>query len=200
MALCRHYHGQFMIVLPDKCRPWVWEEVEALKPRPPHHRKHQHRHGRQPQFWWVNDITSSYEGDRKSLLVQGVGCEETWQDLAPESGELIAKQTQYVWLSSQRLDHHNVHERCNLGARQRLWHRDQPPGRKASGLPYEHAFSYHWNALQGYHYLMPLAHWVNALALAHPACRPTGARPGRAGVFTLCALELALIAGCGVRG
>jgi hypothetical protein len=59
MALCRHYHGQFMIVLPDKCRPSVWEEVEALKPRPPHHRKHQHRHGRQPQFWWVNDITSS---------------------------------------------------------------------------------------------------------------------------------------------
>jgi hypothetical protein len=123
-----------MIVLPAKCLPSVWEEVEALKPRLPHHRKHQHWRGRQQQFWWVNDITYSYEGDRKSLLVHGVGCEETWQELDPESGELIDKQTQHVWLSSQRLDPHNVHERCNLGARQRLWHRDQLPGRKVSGL------------------------------------------------------------------
>jgi hypothetical protein len=135
MALCRQYHWQFMIVLPDKCLPSVWEEVEALKPRLPHHRKYQHWHGRQQPFWWVNDIIYSYEGDRKSLLVHGVGCEETWQELDPESGELIAKQTQPVWLSSQRLDPYNVHERCNLGARQRLWHRDQPPGRKVPGLP-----------------------------------------------------------------
>jgi hypothetical protein len=36
----------------------MWEELEALKPRLPHHRKHQHWHGRQQQFGWVNDITS----------------------------------------------------------------------------------------------------------------------------------------------
>jgi hypothetical protein len=59
MALCRQYHWQFMIVLPDKCLPSVWEEVEALKPRLPHHRKHPHWHGRRQQFWWVNDITYS---------------------------------------------------------------------------------------------------------------------------------------------
>src|SRR5688572_25718017 len=79
MAVCHQYGWQFMIVLPAKCLPSVWEEVEALKPRLPHHRKHQHWHGRQQQFWWVNDITYSYEGDRKSLLVHVVGCEETWQ-------------------------------------------------------------------------------------------------------------------------
>ena len=55
-----------MMVLPDKCLPSVWEEVEALKPRLPHHRKHQHWHGRQQQFWWVNDITYSYEGTAKA--------------------------------------------------------------------------------------------------------------------------------------
>jgi hypothetical protein len=59
MALCHHYGWQFMIVLPAKCLPSVWEEVEALKPRLPHHRKHPHWHGRQQQFWWVNDITYS---------------------------------------------------------------------------------------------------------------------------------------------
>src|SRR5919106_4471642 len=166
MALCRQYQWQFMIVLPAKCLPLVWEEVEALKPRLPHHRKHQHWRGRQQQFWWVHDIIYSYEGDRKSLLVHGVGCEETWQEVDPESGELVDKQTQHVWLSSQRLDPHNVHERCNLGARQRWGIETSFLVEKCQGYNYEHAFSYHWHALQGYHYLMRLAHLVNALALA----------------------------------
>jgi hypothetical protein len=166
MALCHHYGWQFMIVLPDKCLPSVWGEVEALKPRQPHHRKHQHWRGRQQQFWWVNDITYSYEGDRKSLRVHGVGCEETWQEVDPESGELIDKQTQHVWLSSQRLDPYNVHERCNLGARQRWGIETSFLVEKCQGYNYEHAFSYHWNARQGYHYLMRLAHLVTALALA----------------------------------
>jgi hypothetical protein len=166
MALCHHYGWQFMSVLPAKCLPSVWEEVEALKPRLPHHRKHPHWHGRQQQFWWVNDITDSYEGDRKSLLVHVVGCEETWQEVDPESGELIAKQTQHVWLSSQRLDPYNVHERCNLGARQRWGIETSLRVEKCQGYHYEHAFSYTWNAMKGYHYLMRLAHLVNALALA----------------------------------
>jgi hypothetical protein len=140
--------------------------VEALKPRLPHHRKHQHGHGRRQQFWWVNDITYSYEGDRKSLRVHGVGCEETWQEVDPERGELIAKQAQHVWLSSQRLDPYNVHERCNLGARQRWGIETSLLVEKCQGYHYEHAFSYTWNAMKGYHYLMRLAHLVNALALA----------------------------------
>jgi DDE family transposase len=166
MALARQYQWQFMIVLPAKCLPSVWEEVEALKPRLPHHRKHQHWRGRQQQFWWVNDITYSYEGDRKSLLVHVVGCEETWQEVDPATGELIDKQTQHVWLSSQRLCHHTVHERCNLGARQRWGIEVSMQVEKRQGYCYEHAFSHHWNAMQGYHYLMRLAHLLNALALA----------------------------------
>jgi hypothetical protein len=37
---------------------------------------------------------------------------------------------------------------------------------KCQGYHYEHAFSYTWNAMKGYHYLRRLAHLVNALALA----------------------------------
>ncbi|HZC02528.1 MAG TPA: transposase family protein [Gammaproteobacteria bacterium] len=166
MALCRQYGWQFMIVLPDKCLPSVWEEVEALKPRQAQNRKYQYWRGRQQRFWWVNDITYSYEGDRKSLLVHGVGCEETWQEVDPESGELSAKQTQHMWLSSQRLNPYNVHERCNLGARQRWGIETSLLVEKCQGYHYEHAFSYTWNAMKGYHYLMRLAHLVNALALA----------------------------------
>jgi hypothetical protein len=37
---------------------------------------------------------------------------------------------------------------------------------KRQGYCYEHAFSHTWNAMKGYHYLMRLAHLLNALALA----------------------------------
>ena len=108
-----------MIVLPAQCLPSVWEEVEALKPRQAQNRTQQSWRSRQQQFWWVNDITYSYDHDRKSLTVHVVGCGEPWQEVDPATGEIIDKHTQHVWLSSQHLGQHNVHERCNLGARQR---------------------------------------------------------------------------------
>ena len=37
---------------------------------------------------------------------------------------------------------------------------------KRQGYYYEHAFSHTWQAMKGYHYLMRLAHLINALALA----------------------------------
>jgi hypothetical protein len=42
MALCHHYGWQFMIGLPAKGLPSVWEEVEALKPRQAQNRNYQH--------------------------------------------------------------------------------------------------------------------------------------------------------------
>lgn len=162
MALCRQYHWQFMIVLPPKCLPSVWEEVHALKPSQAQHR--QSWRGRQQQFWWVNDITYHYA--RKSLSVHVVGCEEHWQAVDPDRGELVEHQTQHVWLSSQRLNPRNVHERCNLGARRRWGIETSMQIEKRQGYSYEHAFSHDWNAMKGYHYLMRLAHLLNALALA----------------------------------
>jgi hypothetical protein len=166
MALCHQYNWRFMTVLPDKCLPSVWEEVEALRPRLPHHRKHQHWHGRQQQFWWVNDILYSYEGDRKSLRVHVVGCEATWQEVDRESAAIVDQHARHVWISSHPLHSDNVHENCNLGARQRWGIETSLLVEKCQGYHYEHAFSYTWNAMKGYHYLMRLAHLVNALALA----------------------------------
>ena len=37
---------------------------------------------------------------------------------------------------------------------------------KRCGYHYEHCFSYSWNAMKGYHYLMRIAHLLNALVLA----------------------------------
>jgi hypothetical protein len=166
MALCRQYRWQFMIVLPDQCLPSVWEEVTALTPRQPHHRWHQSWRGRQQQFWWVNDILYSYDNDRHRLAVHVVGCEETWQEVDPNSGEVVTKHSRHVWLSSQPLRRDTLHERCNLGARRRWGIELSIQVEKRYGYYYEHAFSHTWNAMQGYHYLMRLAHLLNALALA----------------------------------
>ena len=36
---------------------------------------------------------------------------------------------------------------------------------KRHGYCYEHAFSYNWSAMKGYHYLMRLGHFINVLAV-----------------------------------
>ena len=153
-------------MLPDQWLPSVWEEVHALQPRLSQQRKHQTWQGRQQQFWWVNDIDYSYDHDRQHLPVHVVGGEETWQEADPDSGEIVDKHTHHVWLSSAPLNPRNVHERCNFGARQRWWTETRFLIEKRQGYYYEHAFSYNWNALRRYHYLMRLAHLLNALALA----------------------------------
>lgn len=166
MARCHEYRWQFMIVLPDKCLPSVWQEVEALKPRLPQQRYHQRWHGRQQQFWWVNDILYSYDDDHHHLNVHVVGCEETWQAVEADSGEIVTRQARHVWLSSHPLTLDQVHQRCNLGARHRWGIEISLLIEKRQGYCYEHAFSYTWQAMKGYHYLMRLAHLINALALA----------------------------------
>lgn len=164
MALCRHYQWQFMIVLPTKCLPSVWEEVHALRPSQVQHR--QSWQGRHQRFWWVNDITYRFDRDRQSQRVHVVGCNERWSAVDPDSGELVEHQTQHVWLSSQRVDRDTVHQRCNLGARRRWGIEISLQIEKRQGYCYEHPFSHDWNAMRGYHYLMRLAHLLNALALA----------------------------------
>jgi len=166
MAHCRQNSWQFMIVLPDKCLPSVWQEVEALRPRVPHQRYPQRWQGREQTFWWVNDIDYRYDNDHHHLSVHVVGCEETWPAIDTETGERVIKTARHVWLSSQPLEQNTVHTRCNLGARHRWGIEINMLIEKHQGYCYEHAFSQTWQAMKGYHYLMRLAHLINALALA----------------------------------
>jgi hypothetical protein len=166
MAHCRAYGWQFMIVLPDKCLPSLWQEVEALKALKPHPGYHQHWQGRAQQFWWINEIDYRYDSDQKALTVHVVGCEESWQGVDPDSAEIVDHHARHVWLSSHRLSAANVHQRCNLGARHRWGIEINMQIEKRQGYCYEHAFSQTWQAMKGYHYLMRLAHLINALALA----------------------------------
>jgi len=165
MEQCRDYGWQHMIVLPDKCLPTVWREVEALRPLQRHHQHRRIWRGRRQHFWWVNAIRYEYDNDRKHVPVHVVVCEESWEEVDSDTAEIVTKNSRHVWLSSEPLRWNTVHERCNLGGRWR-WQgiEDGIQTEKRRGYCYEHPFSYNWNAMKGYHYLMRLAHAMNALA------------------------------------
>ena len=163
MQRCRGYHWQFMIVLKDKDLSTVWQEFRALHALKP--QALQRCWGRRRQrFTWVNDIDYAFGSNgRQHLKLHLVVCEESWERIDPQA-TTVTKTGRHAWLSSQPLSHENVHERCNLGARQRWGIEAGFLVEKHQGYHYEHAFALDWNAMRGYHLLMRLAHVFNTLA------------------------------------
>ena len=166
MEQCREYGWQYMIGLPEKCLPSVQEQVQALRSLQNNSAYRRRWRGRQQRFWWVNGIEYSYDNGRKTVPVHVVVCEESWQEVDRESGRIVDKHACHVWISSEPLRWENVHERCNPGARYRWGIEVSMQVEKRRGYYYEHPFSYTWNAMKGYHYLMRLAHLFNAIAQA----------------------------------
>lgn len=162
MSLCRQYGWQFMIVLPDDVLSSVWGEAHGLRRLQPGQELDQNWGDRRQHFWWVNDIRYEY-GDRRRLVVHVVVCEETWEEVAPDA-EVVTKKGRHAWISSEPLSKGNVHYRCNLAARHRWAIENQILVEKRHGYEYEHCFSYNWNAMKGFHYLMRLGHLLNVLA------------------------------------
>jgi hypothetical protein len=116
---------------------------------------------RRQEFYWYNDATWGYS---MQLSVHLVSCIEKWENINKKTGEIVIKYSQHQWLSSIRINIDNVHELCNLCARKIGLMEDSFNTEKHRGYHYEHAFSYDWNAMQGFHLLMRLAHAVNALS------------------------------------
>ncbi len=165
MELCRRNNWGYMIVLKDNVLPSVWEEVHGLKALQKENTANRIWGGRNQHFWWVNDIEYEFvHGKRKKIQqVHVVICEEKWQEIDRNSGEPILKKSRHAWISSQRLNKKNIHERCNLGARHRWCIETALLVEKRQGYQYEHCFSHNWNAMKGYHYLMRIGHALNTL-------------------------------------
>jgi len=163
--LCRRYHWQFMIVLQDGSLPSVWEEVEGLRRLQPQQFLKQSWGHRRQHFWWVNGIEYRYgPNDRRQQILQVVVCEESWEEIAADSTQVVRKTSRHVWISSEPLNRRNVHERCNLGARHRWGIENNFLVEKHHGYHYQHCFSTDWKSMRGYHYLMQLGHLLNVLA------------------------------------
>ena len=172
IELCRRNNWDFMMVLQDASLPTVWEEIRGLKPFQSKNQLAQKWGNRRQQFWWVNDIEYHYKdpttGKPKTQKVHAVICEESWEEIAPGSTQVVQKTSKHAWLSDQPLNRSHVHERCNLGARHRWGIESGILVEKHHGYQYEHCFSYNWEAMRGYHYLMRLGHALNVLA--HYSC------------------------------
>jgi len=166
MEMCRKNRWDFMIVLQDKSLSSVWEEFEGLKKLQTDNHFSMKWGNRHQDFEWVNHIEYAYgPNGRKKQIIHMVICRESWQEVAKNSSEIETKTSRHVWISHKPFSKDNVHERCNLCARHR-W--DIESGilvEKRQGYYYEHAFSYNWNAMKGYHYLMRLGHFINVLAV-----------------------------------
>lgn len=184
IAMCRRYHWQFMIVLQDGCLPSVWSEAEGLKRLGAAATCEQNFKDRQQHFWWVNDLIYEYgPNERHKQTVHLVVCEESWQEIARDTNEVITKNARHAWISSEPLDKRNVHKRCNLTARYRWAIENHILAEKHQGYHYEHCFSYNWNAMKGFHYLMRLAHLLNTLAQMVPYLAEQVANMGKQGLI-----------------
>jgi hypothetical protein len=72
--------------------------------------------------------------------------------------------SEHTWISSIPAKVENLHELFNLGMRKMWLIEDSFNTEKNRGYNYKHAFADHWNAMQGFHLLMRLAHAINALS------------------------------------
>lgn len=172
MAQCRRCGWDFMIVLQDKSLSTVWEEYEGLKSLQPENQRVQMWGDRKQRFRWVNEIEYDYlEGKtRRRLLLNVVVCEEGWEEI-DGNGRLVAKTSRHAWISNRPLSSAVIHERCNLAARHRWAIESGLLVEKRQGYHYEHCFSFNWNAMKGFHYLMRLGHLINVLAQYSSALR-----------------------------
>lgn len=166
LELCRKKNWEYMIVLQDKSLKSVWEEYEGLKKAGASKCFEHTWYDRHQRFEWVNGIVYVYGNNgKKKLTFHVVVCVETWTEIDKKTGDPVTMTSRHAWISSRPLSPKNVHERCNLGARHR-WSGIESSFlvEKHHGYQYEHCFSYHWNAMKGYHYLMRFAHMINELA------------------------------------
>lgn len=182
MEICKACGWDFMIVLKDGSLKTVWENIEGIKKKG---QVDTHEtpvvNGLKQKFWWVNGIDYTYgENSSKSIKINVVVCEETWTEIERNTGQEFQKSRKFSWLSFKEINTRNVEKRCNCIGRPRWNIETQNLVEKHHGYSYEHCFSYDWNAMKGFHYLMHLGHIINVLTLYSAALitkvREKGAR------------------------
>ena len=164
---CQKYGWDYMVILKDKSLKTVWEDVWKLKNTG---RVETYSaplmNGVQQDFWWVNGIDYRYDDNGcKTIMLNVVVCMETIISKDNKTGKEVTQYKKFAWVSFKEINTKNVEKRCNLMGRPRWNIETQNLVEKHHGYAYEHCFSYDWNAMKGFHYLMHLAHTINTLTL-----------------------------------
>ena len=162
MQICHDNRWDYMIVLKDDSLTTVWREYDALQSLESHNVFKMKWGNREQSFQWVNDIEYEYDNG-KIRSVHVVVCKEQWEEVDNKSNEIVTRESKHAWISSKPLNKYNIHDRCNLAARHRWNIESEILIQKHHGYQYEHCFSYNWNAMKGYHYLMRIGLMLNVL-------------------------------------
>jgi hypothetical protein len=164
ISKCNQYGWGYMIVLKSGCLPSVWEEFNGLRKIEPDNTVIVEWGSRFQSFSWSNGIEYIYGNNHKKLLLNVVTCEEKWVEMNPRKGKGPIEMTvNYAWLSSEAITEKNVINLCNRKARWRWRLENLFLIEKHQGYNYTHIFSYNWDAMRGFHYLMKFAHFINTL-------------------------------------
>ena len=162
MEICHDNRWDYMIVLKDESLTTVWREYHVLQGLESHNFLKMKWGNRKQSFKWVNNIEYEYDNG-KIRIVNVVVCKEIWEEVDNKSNEVVTRESKHAWISSKPLSKWNIHDRCNLAARHRWNIESEILIQKHHGYQYEHCFSYNWNAMKGYHYLMRMGLMLNIL-------------------------------------
>lgn len=168
ISICNKNDWDYMIVLKADSIPSVWDEAVALMTLNIENSAQYSWGNRTQKYFWANEIEYRYVVGKvtKIVNVNVVACYESWEEKHTRStGEVEKKETRYVWLSSKQITQNNVFNRCTKIARFRWQIENNFLIEKHQGYEFEHCYSYNWNAMKGFHYLMKIGHFINVMSL-----------------------------------
>lgn len=164
---CRENRWDYMIVLKEDALTDVWKEATGLMRLEPANSLCAQWGERTQNYLWANDIEYEYgTRSRHTVMMHVVLCYETWEENHSHStGIEEEKMTRYAWISSKQLNSRNVFLRCTRMARHRWKIESHFLIEKHEGYSFEHVYSYDWQAMKGFHYLMKIGHFMNIMAV-----------------------------------
>lgn len=164
---CREYQWEYMITLKEGSIPDVWKEATGLMWLEPSNSICTYWGERRQDYMWANDIEYEYGNSSRQIeMLHVVICYETWtENHSHSTGVVEEKKTRYAWISSRPLTKKNVFMRCTKMARYRWKIESNFLIEKHEGYSFEHCYSYDWQAMKGFHYLMKAGHFLNTMAV-----------------------------------
>lgn len=166
IRICRKNGWGYMITLKEGSLPEVWDDAMSLMRIAPENSRRVIWGDRTQEYAWANGIEYEYGENRIFRETVHVAyCRESWEERHSRStGEIEKKSTRYCWISSFPLSSWNIFERCTRMGRYRWMIENNILTEKHQGYEYEHCYSYTWNAMEGYHYLMKIGRFLNVMA------------------------------------
>lgn len=164
---CHEYKWEYMLSLKEDSIPDVWKEATGLMSLEPSNCLCVKWGDRDQRYLWANEIEYEYgNSTRRTVMLNVVICYETWtENHSHSTGKAEEMKTRYAWISSRPLSQKNVFYRCTKIARYRWEIEENFLIEKHEGYSFEHCYSYDWQAMKGFHYLMKAGHFLNAMAV-----------------------------------